>query len=919
MTLEKHLTLLELALPAGREWTQPRSGWVLIRAVSGEGYLLKPGIGRQFSPGDLLLMHDRWEATIRASALGDLKLQYFFIQPQLLSGLLTLDEMQRFQDVTRLGLMEPAIFPANEALAQKFAAMGASPSADSPAERCRRLQLWLETMATLKPDCAVAPKETETAPLRERFRQLVGQLSTENLSSRSFADWALQLGCSKRHFQRLFREEFGMSPRSYVKSMRMARARQFLAESDAKIINVAHQSGYNHLGLFNQMFKQQFGMTPGDWRRQARKKTTKTSKITFVRKTLGLLVMLAVMLGGKLTAATNTPTSTPPSSTNSAGATAPATNKPAALKFEVRQYIVEGNTILDHHTIDSLLEPAKGKEVTFEQINQALMAIQKEYHDRGLVTVLVTLPQQKLTNATIYVKVVESPLTQINVVGNRYYSSNYIMSKLPSLHTNVMLNSYLLQRELDTANANRDYQIYSVLGPGPEPETSALTLRVKDQLPLHVRLELDNYNTPGSPNLRANFNAQYDNLWDADHQIGIQYSFTPENLNKYKTDDVVVPFDSPLIANYSGYYRMPLGQQRPVEQDLKANPAQFGYSEATHQFVAPPVFSVATMTFYASRATTDTGVVGGPTSVVTSNATLLITSQAPGENTTANNNLGSRYSLPLHMSDPVKLNVNAGIDYKDFHVASFNTNVIAITATFTNSNGSTSNITTITPIPQPTNRAKVNYLPLNAGIDLEAPDKWGVNTLNLSANFNVIPIGSGNADFAAVSYSSSTEDKYVAAKLNYNRDQKLYGDYRLQLRASGQWSPKPLISNEQFALGGMTSVRGYHEGEIYGDSGWSISLEPQAPLLEIAAIGVDDRPAPCTLRMSTFFDFGQAYLADAPAGTPGHFNLCGAGLATSLNIGRHLGAQLCFAVPMISTQFTQAGSLHVNFSLSAQF
>ncbi len=916
MSFDKHLTLQELSLPAGREWTQPRSGWVLLRIVGGSGYLLKPGLAREFSPGDLLLLHDGWDATLRASALGDLKLQFFYLQPQLLSGLFTLDEMQRFQDITRLGIAEPAIFPANEALAQKFAATIVASPGDSPAERCRRLQLWFESVASVNPSCVVSPKETETSPLRERFRRLLGQLSAENLTSRSFADLALQLGCSKRHFHRLFREEFGMSPRSYVKSIRLARARQFLVESDAKIINVAHQSGYNHLGLFNQMFKQQFGMTPGDWRRQARKKTNKVSKVTLLRKVLGLL-MLGVLFTGKLTAATNAPAASPAVSTNSASA--PATNKvPAALKFEVRQYIVEGNTVLPRQTIEALLAPAKGKEVTFDQINQALMAIQKEYHDRGLVTVLVTLPQQKLTDATIHVKVVESPLVQINVAGNRYYSSNHIMSKLPSLHTNTLLNSQMLQRELDSANANRDYQIYTVLGPGPQPETSALTLRVKDQLPLHVRLELDNYNTPGSPNLRANFNAQYDNLWDADHQLGIQYSFTPENLNKYKTDDVVVPFDSPLIANYSGYYRMPLGQQRPVEQDLKANPSQFGYNEATHQFVAPPVFTVPVMTFYASRATTDTGVVGGPTSVVTSNSTLVITSQTPGENTTANNNLGSRYSFPLQMVDPVKMTINAGIDYKDFHMASFNTNVFTTTVTFTNSNGST-NISTVTAASQPTRTAKVNYLPLNTGIDLESTDKWGLNTLNLSANFNVIPVGSGDSDFASVGYSPNTEDKYVAAKLNYNRDQKLYGDYRLQLRATGQWSPKPLISNEQFALGGMSSVRGYHEGEIYGDSGWSISLEPRAPLFEIAAIGVDENTTACMLHLSTFFDYGQAYLADAQPGSASHFNLCGTGVAATLNIGQHLGAQLCLALPLITSPFTQAGSLHVNFALSAQF
>ena len=58
--------------------------------------------------------------------------------------------------------------------------------------------------------------------------------------------------------------------------LRLQRARQLLTDSDAKIINVAYDSGYRHLGLFNAMFKKRFGVTPSEWRRSrsggARKK-----------------------------------------------------------------------------------------------------------------------------------------------------------------------------------------------------------------------------------------------------------------------------------------------------------------------------------------------------------------------------------------------------------------------------------------------------------------------------------------------------------------------------------------------------------------------------------------------------------------------------------------------------------------------
>jgi AraC-like DNA-binding protein len=49
------------------------------------------------------------------------------------------------------------------------------------------------------------------------------------------------------------------------------RSRQLLAESDAAVTDIANQCGYHHVSFFNSTFKKCFGMTPGEWRRQARK------------------------------------------------------------------------------------------------------------------------------------------------------------------------------------------------------------------------------------------------------------------------------------------------------------------------------------------------------------------------------------------------------------------------------------------------------------------------------------------------------------------------------------------------------------------------------------------------------------------------------------------------------------------------
>jgi hemolysin activation/secretion protein/AraC-like DNA-binding protein len=908
MSIEQHLTLHELAVPPSGEWAPRGDGWIILRLAEGAGYLLqRGGTVRELGPGDSAVMVQRGNSLLRASRLGPVKLQFFLINPQLLNGLFTLAEGRRLEAVFEGTPTHVSIFTSSEPVAQEFARVASQPHAEGLPIRCQLIQLWADAITHLL--AAPTPPSPQATDLRERFQRLLEQMSEAELAGCSLHDLASQLHCSERHFGRLFRQEFGVPLRQRQIELRLLRAQQLLAHSDAKIVNVAYDSGYRHLGLFNTMFKKRFGVTPSEWRRNSRENLPSKPRNRSLQ-VLTRVGMMLVLLGINLFPAfsqTNAPPTAPP-------AAAPV------RKFEVRHYAITGNTVLRTETLAKVLSSVTnsyGPEVTFDGVRAGLLAVQKAYRDRGYVTAAVTLPQQQLTNATIKVNVTEGRLATINVVGGRYYSSNNIMRALPSLRTNIILNSFVLQRELDAANASRDRQIYPILGPGPDTGTSALTLQVKDRMPLHLRFELDNDNTPGTPDLRANFNGQYDNLWDLDHQVGLQYSFSPE-IMKYNTDDVVVPFDDPMIANYSAYYRIPLSRETSVQSEIEANPTRFGYNEATHQFNLPVITSVPTFTVYASRATTDTGIQYGPTTVLTNESLLTLEKQPVGENITLNEDIGSRFSLPLPDLGGVKFTFSGGIDYKVFQMASFNTNNNIFIETPTNQFGSIT-ITQVKPQPLATLRSKVEYLPLNASADVIVPDKLGTSFFNFTANFNVLPVLSGDAAFSQAAYSPSAKADYFALKMSWNREQQIYKEWTLAMRAAGQWAPRSLISNEQFPLGGLTSVRGYHEGEVYGDSGWDVSIEPRTPSLNIATIGGEGRGTPCSIQFSTFFDYGQAYLSSAPATGPDHFHLMGAGAAAMLNVGEHLGAQVTLACPLRDSPLTEAGSWRINFSLSAQF
>ena len=55
------------------------------------------------------------------------------------------------------------------------------------------------------------------------------------------------------------------------------------------------------------------------------------------------------------------------------------------------------------------------------------------------------------------------------------------------------------------------------------------------------------------------------------------------------------------------------------------------------------------------------------------------------------------------------------------------------------------------------------------------------------------------------------------------------------VRMDSQISRDPLLSLEQFAIGGHASVRGYRENQIVRDSGAVVSAEARLPLFQSAS------------------------------------------------------------------------------------
>lgn len=86
----------------------------------------------------------------------------------------------------------------------------------------------------------------------------------------SAAALAGRMCLSERHFARVFRQETGTSPASYVEAARVEAARRLLETTDEPLEQVASASGLGSVETLHRAFRKQINTTPASYRRRFR-------------------------------------------------------------------------------------------------------------------------------------------------------------------------------------------------------------------------------------------------------------------------------------------------------------------------------------------------------------------------------------------------------------------------------------------------------------------------------------------------------------------------------------------------------------------------------------------------------------------------------------------------------------------------
>ncbi len=142
----------------------------------------------------------------------------------------------------------------------------------------------------------------------------------------------------------------------------------------------------------------------------------------------------------------------------------------------------------------------------------------------------------------------------------------------------------------------------------------------------------------------------------------------------------------------------------------------------------------------------------------------------------------------------------------------------------------------------------------------------------------------------------------------------LGGDWVTEMRFSGQYADSHLVSNEQFAIGGLSTVRGYFQSEVVGDRGYVTSIELRAPSLATRLGKFVDEA-----RFFAFAEAGVVSIIDPGLEVTSLFRVASVGGGLRIKLFGRLSGEVVGSVPLRSTTDAEQGDPRVTFSVKGEF
>ena len=170
--------------------------------------------------------------------------------------------------------------------------------------------------------------------------------------------------------------------------------------------------------------------------------------------------------------------------------------KEGEVRFTVTSFVLEGIKILPEVEIQAILKPWLGKDIGFDDLQDACNAIQEYYRKKGF-TVQAILPPQKIAGGVVKILVTEAKLGKV-VVENPQGPTRFSKDRAAQYITYANpvgdpLSMPAIERAIMILNETPGVMVSSQLEPGENDGEADLRLQLTQPNMLQGRVEANNY------------------------------------------------------------------------------------------------------------------------------------------------------------------------------------------------------------------------------------------------------------------------------------------------------------------------------------------------------------------------------------------------------------------------------------------